>query len=310
MRLGWFRQPENSLTSGLAKPIIYAIVGSRNTFEETAVDWAPTMNIYRTGGLLLVAAILLVSPSITLGITLGQVDTFESGIAGWNYSALTTLPGGPAGSNDHYLAVYGGLGSSNFRIEPGNAIQWSGNYVAAGVTAITMDLKNDSDVTRTQPLFIRVVVFEGVSPAGYCSTTAFSLPHDGQWHHAVFPLTADSMTGINQAEPLSIDLQSVFTFSIINSVSPALGGDNTPAVLDIDNITAEPEPAPIVLAVIGLLAIWSRLTFERKAADQKPQLHVGSTAHALPLHHSRLALAHRGRGVGGRVVVGSSTTYF
>ena len=64
------------------------------------------MNIYRTG-LLLVVAALLASPSITFGITLGQIDTFEDGTKqGWNNgSAIGVQPGGPAGSGDHYFPI-------------------------------------------------------------------------------------------------------------------------------------------------------------------------------------------------------------
>jgi hypothetical protein len=60
------------------------------------------MNIGRFG-LLLAALLALALPSITFGITLGQVDTFEGGTAqGWSvFPANVVIPtGGPAGASD------------------------------------------------------------------------------------------------------------------------------------------------------------------------------------------------------------------
>jgi hypothetical protein len=62
------------------------------------------MNIHRIGLSSVVAAFLAL-PSITFGITLGQVDTFEDGTnQGWNGGIQL---GGPAGASDHYLSIHG-----------------------------------------------------------------------------------------------------------------------------------------------------------------------------------------------------------
>ena len=157
------------------------------------------MNIYRTG-LLLVVAALLASPSITFGITLGQVDTFEDGTKqGWNNgSTIGVELGGAAGSGDHYLPVFaGGSGLPN-RLEIFNRSQWLGNYLAAGVTSVEMDLRVGA--LELSALSIRIAIRESTSTnvtAGYASAAPFILPTDGQWHHVSFSLLPSNLTRVS-----------------------------------------------------------------------------------------------------------------
>src|SRR6185369_15445469 len=102
-----------------------------------------------------------------------------------------------------------------------NQSQWSGNYIGANVTSIEMDLK-------IQPsggaLPIRIAIRESTDvniKAGYCSTIAFNLPRDQQWHHVSFSLAAGSMTGLFSPQPLANDLSNVIVFGIISSASPS-----------------------------------------------------------------------------------------
>src|SRR5688572_13016102 len=87
-------------------------------------------------------------------VSVGQADTFSGGIAGWfaGGGPLGQVPpvppavvgsGGPSGAGDSFLQL-----TSNGSEGPGgrlvgmNAAQWAGNYAAAGVNAISMDLRN------------------------------------------------------------------------------------------------------------------------------------------------------------------------
>ena len=103
------------------------------------------MNIGRFCSLLALA-ILVFAPSTSRGITLGQIDTFEANSAsGWVAPAFDQiLTGGPGGASDHYLMSFPSGSGPNIELTFNNSIQWSGNYLAAGVTGIEMDLINPS----------------------------------------------------------------------------------------------------------------------------------------------------------------------
>lgn len=126
------------------------------------------MKLIRCFNLKLLAALCLLSPSVVMAdpVTIGQTDTFETGTTqNWRVAILpgvthpappTILSGGPAGAADHYmlLTAVGGFG-------PGSALsvlnvngQWAGNYIAAGVNIITMDLNNQGP----DNLFLRLQI--------------------------------------------------------------------------------------------------------------------------------------------------------
>src|SRR5690606_19044738 len=89
-------------------------------------------------------------------ITIGQIDTFEDGTTqGWQINLLgmgtpllpvpANIPtGGPAGSGDNFLEMVstGIPMTAGNRMTVLNAAQWAGDYLAGGVTAISMDVAN------------------------------------------------------------------------------------------------------------------------------------------------------------------------
>jgi len=94
-----------------------------------------------------VAALALLAPAAAHAqIAFGQMDDFEDGtVEDWEGSAgdFTNQPtGGPAGANDNFLQVIGngGFGSGS-RVATFNQTQWGGDYAAAGVTAIRLELR-------------------------------------------------------------------------------------------------------------------------------------------------------------------------
>src|SRR5438132_13125182 len=92
------------------------------------------------------AAAAFILPSIALGITLGQVDNFEDGTTqGWGDPAgnsINIATGGPTGVNDNFLQVSSGTFGGASKLITFNQSQWVGNYLSAGVSSISMDLKN------------------------------------------------------------------------------------------------------------------------------------------------------------------------
>jgi hypothetical protein len=83
--------------------------------------------------------------------------------------------GGPAGVGDHFLLITAnGSAGADGRITVFNRSQWAGNFLAAGVSAIEMDLKNFG----TTPLSIRVALKSGIgigSP-GFVTTQSVHPP--------------------------------------------------------------------------------------------------------------------------------------
>jgi hypothetical protein len=130
--------------------------------------------------------LLVLLPSVgQAGIVLGQVDTFEQGdTAGWTdghndaLNAVTVATGGPGGANDHFLKVVASPPGAGGRITVFNRDQWTGNYLAAGVNAIEMDLKNLGATDLSMRVALRSDTAR-FSP-GFVSTDPFTVSADGQ----------------------------------------------------------------------------------------------------------------------------------
>lgn len=221
----------------------------------------------------LIAITFVGAASLAYGITSGQIDDFQDGATeawtdgsgGSNVANISS--DGPAGLNDHYLQVSSGSFGGAARMLTFNTSQWLGNYVAAGVSGVRMDLKNFG--SSAIPIHIAIREGNGTSGTpGYASSIAFSLPADGQWHQALFSLDAASLTAINSPQPLAVDLLNVADFRLLSSTVPSTIGDAINARIGVDNITAVPEPPTIAILGMGMSAIGLRL-FRRRSWAMK-----------------------------------------
>ena len=174
-------------------------------------------------------------------MVLGQVDTFDSNSTdNWSGNAPNVGSGGPGGASDPFLLVGAvGGGGPGSKLVTYNRDQWLGDYLTAGVTQITVDLKDFS----TMPLTIRLAFKDGVGfSAGYSSTNAYVLAADSAWHHATFSITAADMTALSSpAESFNSLIGpggALAEVRILDASSPSLFGDVINANLGIDNITA------------------------------------------------------------------------
>jgi hypothetical protein len=87
----------------------------------------------------------LLIASQAAAVTLDQLDDFQDpddGKAGWRGGVGFTTQGraatgGPDGDGDAYLRVT----TRRYHLATKNTDQWAGNYLAAGIGAIEMDLK-------------------------------------------------------------------------------------------------------------------------------------------------------------------------
>jgi hypothetical protein len=182
-------------------------------------------------------ACLLVCVGITSpGVTLNQLDTFDSGLLeNWNGASPDITTGGPDGATDNFLifTAHGG-GGSNSKMIGYNVAQWSGNYSAAGVARLTFHAKNLS----SQTLQLRAVLKTGFgNTPGFASTTSYSLPTDGAWHRVVLDLNEAAMTRVNSSSLVFSNLiENVGELRILHAAAPSIIGDPLVGSYGLDNI--------------------------------------------------------------------------
>jgi hypothetical protein len=203
-----------------------------------------------------------------VAVSIGLSDTFEDGTTqGWTANPLgmgshpappeNIDSGGPEGATDNYLQInaFGGQGAGS-HLTALNSAQWAGDYLSAGITAIKMDVIN----LGTTDLFLRLM-FEDPT-VGPPQNIAFSsdpvvLSAGGGWTPVIFStrpsqLTAglgDILTALSNTTFLRLFHSMNDNFpNPINPIDPVVGQ------LGVDNITAVPEPATVLLFVGGLAA--------------------------------------------------------
>ncbi len=198
------------------------------------------------------AASRVVSPAITLGAS----DDFQDGTtAGWNSGPANPTPpvnvasGGPAGSTDAYLKLTStGASGPGSRLVAISGPQWSGNYLAAGVNAITLDVRNLGGTV----LSLRLLV-EGPPGSSALSSFANEVAVGGGWQHISFSLDPSLLTGAAGAA-----LASVTQIRLYHGATAAFPGPGIVAQLGVDNISAVPEPAAALTLAVGLAALLVR----------------------------------------------------
>ena len=200
--------------------------------------------------------------SLAPAATLFQVDDFSSGVAGWAEGgpspnpplvADTGLSGGPYLRNDS--AGGGGPGS---RLVMWNDSQWTGDFIGAGVDAISFDALS----TGLAPVDFRFA-FDG--PGGWFYTESIRIDDFASGPDLtsfLLPITSADLTHASGGSGVYADTMSGVTrMEIISStgaprtgVTPdVLRGDAIDATLLVDNIRAIPEPGSLSLLLASLV---------------------------------------------------------
>lgn len=212
--------------------------------------------------LMTLAAALLAAPAHA--IVLGQIDTFNSGSTqDWRVGSPHPLPptvstgGGIGGADDHYLLLRaeGGSGPAS-RLAIQNTEQWSGNYIAAGITALTMDVNNFG----SSSLSLRLLFDgdDGTNSARAWSAVPLVVPAASGWQRLVFPVTAADLRAAGGGN-VQLALSSAYSVRLYHGVSSSFPGGSVVATLGVDNITAVPEPTSALLLALGLgVLVWRR----------------------------------------------------
>ena len=233
-------------------------------------------------GFAILLSLLLLPSGAARAISVGQIDNFEDGtLQGWRMGTTTVTAehmtnitdGGPAGAGDNFLQVtshetHGTTSGGGNRLTFFNRLQWTGDYTAAGITAIAMDLKN---ISSSEILNMRLAINGGFGPSfdftgGVFTTSAsISLNSGSDWTRAVFSLLPGDLipisggTGGNTTgNDVQATLANVLELRLLNSASPDWSGLPIAATLGVDNIHAVPLPPALALFGSGLVVLLTR----------------------------------------------------
>jgi hypothetical protein len=195
-------------------------------------------------------------------ITLGQVDDFSNGtVMDWQGNQTFNVLGeGQLGPSDRVLRIdsFQRMVARNDTSFPANVpAQWAGNYTGAGVTQLSMDVKNPN--TFDLKLFLGIAAFDAggfvaVNSGGggdtYITNYSITVPADDAWHKVSFSITAadfvEAVTNdaANPAGPAGT-LNNVAQLRILHSTVPGeFRGDEVSGHFFVDNITAEAAAMP------------------------------------------------------------------
>ena len=202
--------------------------------------------------------VLLVFVCSAGAVVVGQIDDFQDGTtSNWTNGEIigtppvTNIPnGGPAGAGDRYVQLTSDGSGSGGKLTAFNRDQWLGDYPGAGVTAIEVDLLNQSSVT----LSIRMAFKNGPGSNGVPGylTQAMVLPVGSGWQHFTISLLPANLIPVGG--PASWNTFFIGEVRFINeSGTGNLSGNPVVGQLGIDNIRAVPEPTTTLLSVGSLL---------------------------------------------------------
>ncbi|MHC1768626.1 MAG: hypothetical protein AB9869_30825 [Verrucomicrobiia bacterium] len=202
--------------------------------------------------LLVTAAIALCAAVTASGVSIGQTDTFEDGTTqGWIAGLLgqphpappvNVASGGPAGANDNFLQLtsLGGAGPGSRLSTISFGSQWAGDYIAAGVSFISMDVRNLGSTDLSLRLSFSDPVAGPPSNIAFSSAAVF-LPAGGGWTPIFFPIDLANLSGA--LGDVETALRNTTELRIYHSPSPNAPNPVSPissavAQIGIDNIQA------------------------------------------------------------------------
>lgn len=197
------------------------------------------------------------SATQAFGITLGQTDDFNDGsLHNWATGDINPNPHsnvadvGQGGVGDHVMNVLSNAEGGGPGAQPVvfNTAQWTGDYLAAGITAITLDINNLSAIPINPGLEVR-------GPGGTLFTlTGATVPANSGWVSVSISLDPSNFVGGNAL--LTLAGVTELRFREIQGGSTVVPNAATSAYYD--NITAAPEPASVALLGLGAATMLRR----------------------------------------------------
>lgn len=184
-------------------------------------------------------------------ITAGQTDTFPVDTQGWlGANPVWTSTGGPGGAGDGFLQLHStGGGGQGSHMATFSQNQWSGNYTAAGVGAISADFEN---LGNTE-IDLRLVFHDLGDTTQWDSNFIAVLPATPGWQHFTFTISPSLFTQVEGTTTFAGTLAGVSRLMFRHDPGPPdNSGISSVATLGVDNVHAVPVPEPATLCVLGL----------------------------------------------------------
>lgn len=224
----------------------------------------------------LLACATLIACSSAHAVAPGQIDTFSAGVQGWfagggpNGQFPPTPPavvttGGPGGVGDSFLLLTAnGSDGPGGRLVGMNAAQWAGNYTAAGIGAIAMDLRNLGDADLSVRLYFEDPI-PGPPANEALTTSTVVLAAGGGWTHAVFAIAPADLTVLQGSATTLLSHTTVLR--IFSGDALDFPPDRIAGTLGIDNIqaiAAVPEPSSLALLASGMGVVYLARKLRRR----------------------------------------------
>jgi hypothetical protein len=162
--------------------------------------------------------------------------------------------GGPGGAGDAFLRLtsLGGAGPGS-KLAVINLEQWAGNYTAAGVTGLAVDVRNFGPDEVALRLLLENP--KGAVPTDRAITSPLILPPGSPWTSISFSLLPGDLK-VLQGD-VDVLLGEVTELRFFHGVADGFPGESLTAQLGIDNLRAlgaqrVTEPGSLVLLSLGL----------------------------------------------------------
>jgi hypothetical protein len=133
-----------------------------------------------------------------------------------------------------------------------NGTQWAGNFSAAGINYIEMDLINLGETDLTMRLYFEDPI-PGPPTNEAVTTFGFDLAAGSGWQHAIFPIMPSDLTVLSGSAETVLGRTTVLR--IMHNPEATFPPPSIAAVVGIDNITAVPEPAVLGMTAFGVGAL-------------------------------------------------------
>ena len=209
-------------------------------------------------------------------VTLGQFDDFQdlpeqnwasnfngpggAGTMPVNPNPPNNIPnGGPGPAPDAFLSLVS-IFSAAVGPAPGSKLtafnafgQWAGDYIAAGVNKITMDVQNFGP----NPVELYLEFIDGTFGNFAISSVGIPLAVGGGWTSISFDSGPGDLTHIGATSTADV-LMNTAVLRILHNTMPTIPGPSITARVGFDNITAIPVPPAIALLASGLIGLCAR----------------------------------------------------
>jgi len=207
----------------------------------------------------------IVATPARAAIIAGQTDDFENAtVAGWTSGGSNPNPaanvstGGPAGDNDNFMRLTATGSGSGGRLVAFNSDQWTGDFRAAHVDEIRMEVNSFSIVPPPTPqqetLKLRLILIDSADAITLCTLGDVSITPGSGWQSVTFPLTAANLSGgdVNTA------LAHVTEMDLVHSPTAIFSRQSSPPIvaqLGVDNIRAVSVPEPTTAVGVASVAL-------------------------------------------------------